>query len=327
VIGAISALKTLLPSNLLFVDVGASKGDFTASILGVFPDAKGLLFEPTSSGVVALGQRFHDNPRIHIFSCALSSEAGTAAFNRYEQSENNSLLDSLLHVPLSVESQVRIETFDDFVQNASTLSKIDLIKIDTQGTDLRVLQGAEKTIERHRPAILTETIYVPLYEGQDSYYAILDFMRSHEYHLAGIYESHQTSTGLVAYADLLFLPESVYSTFLSVHDLGPFICADPYYLLEKNENLNQVCQERLDLINRLQAAADERLKLINELSRFAQERLDLIQNLHGECDRLLKTTDERLHLINELTKTAEERLMTIQQLDAEVKRLSQLVQG
>ena len=37
-----------------------------------------------------------------------------------------------------------------------TVNPVLLIKIDTQGTELEVLQSAEKTIEKFRPTILFE---------------------------------------------------------------------------------------------------------------------------------------------------------------------------
>jgi FkbM family methyltransferase len=213
---AMSALKMLLPRDPSLVDIGAAKGDFTSSFLEVFPEVRALLFEPTRESVLLLQERFRENPQIKILGYAVGNTKRTAALHSYKQSENNSLLISLVQNTESLEPGVKVETLDDCLAQAGMLSRVDIVKIDTQGTDLKVLQGAQKTIERYQPFILAEAIFVPLYDGQDSYYGILDFMRQQEYRLAGIFETHSTQQGLLAFADLLFLPEQVYLQFCDI---------------------------------------------------------------------------------------------------------------
>ncbi|MGD0038760.1 MAG: FkbM family methyltransferase [Bacteroidota bacterium] len=286
---AIDALKIFLPLDPSLVDIGAAKGDFTSSFLEAFPGAQAVLFEPTGKSVVALQERFRENTRIQILSHAIGNAQGTATLYSYEQSENNSLLNSLVQDAEVLQNSVKVETLDDCLAQSGMLSKVDMIKIDTQGTDLKVIQGARKTIERFHPLILAEAIFVPLYDGQDSYYGILDFMRQLEYHLAGIFEMHCRQDGLLAFADLLFLPEQIYLQFCSSQTFGHFVSVDAKYLKEQNRTLEQVCEERLNLIEQLQMTADERLKLINELSKIAGERLTVIQTMDAEVKKLKGT--------------------------------------
>jgi len=283
---AIDAIKALLPNNPTLVDIGAAKGDFTSDFLESFPGAEALLFEPTRESVIVLLERFRGNTRVKIFGHALGNVKGTGALHSYRQSEDNSLLNSLVQDAESSENRVKVETLDDFLALPGMLSRVDMIKIDTQGTDLKVLEGARKTIQKHQPFIVAEAIFVPLYAGQDSYYGILDFMRQQEYRLAGILETHCTREGLLAFADLFFMPEKIYLRFCSSQTYGEFICVDASYLSEQNRVLGRACHERLDLIERLQKVADERLRLINELSKIAEERLSVIHTLDAEVKNL-----------------------------------------
>lgn len=54
---------------------------------------------------------------------------------------------------------VETDTVDNFCRNHFVVPSF--IKIDTEGADYRVIRGAQKTIERFRPAIITEFGYDP----------------------------------------------------------------------------------------------------------------------------------------------------------------------
>ncbi|TWP49954.1 FkbM family methyltransferase [Lentzea tibetensis] len=50
---------------------------------------------------------------------------------------------------------VRTDTLDGFVKK-NGITRLDFVKADVEGAELKVLQGGEETIERFRPAILLE---------------------------------------------------------------------------------------------------------------------------------------------------------------------------
>ena len=197
-----------------FLDVGSHRGEMTSALLSQFPQAKAILFEPTPENYEFLKTRFSQNRAIQIFNCALSDIEGTSQFYVAADSATNSLLNPSNSSTNQI--QVSIQMLDNIVK-ASGFEAIDFIKIDTQGNDLNVLQGAIETIKRHAPAILVESIFINLYQGQCSYYDIFSLMQLHEYALAGIYNAHYTKAGAIAFSDLLFLPQSMASQ-ISQHD-------------------------------------------------------------------------------------------------------------
>ncbi len=271
-----SILKSIFTSHMTFIDVGAHHGDFTASLIKTLPSAIGMLFEPTPVSYEKLKNRFKDNTAIQSFNYALSNEKGASDFYTANDSAKNSLLKFSSASQSSDKTSVKVETLDGLRERIGDSSKIDFIKIDTQGNDLKVLQGARKTIRDSLPVILIESIFIPLYEGQDSYYEIFNFMKTHGYHLAGIFNLHCTHEGLIAFADLLFLPTSIYSklgTDWGQDDL--FLCVDPTYLVEQNMILQTACEERLELINQLTKTAEERLRVIQildaEVKKLSQQ--------------------------------------------------------
>lgn len=54
-----------------------------------------------------------------------------------------------------VEQRIRLTTIDDLVEEEG-LTRLDFLKIDTDGMEVNVLRGARRSLERFRPSILTE---------------------------------------------------------------------------------------------------------------------------------------------------------------------------
>lgn len=54
-----------------------------------------------------------------------------------------------------LEVVVKTDTLDHFVE-ANGITKLDFVKADVEGAELRVLEGAKETIERFKPAFLLE---------------------------------------------------------------------------------------------------------------------------------------------------------------------------
>jgi FkbM family methyltransferase len=50
---------------------------------------------------------------------------------------------------------VKTDTFDHFVE-ANRISRVDFVKADVEGAELRVLEGGKETIDRFKPALLVE---------------------------------------------------------------------------------------------------------------------------------------------------------------------------
>ena len=77
---------------------------------------------------------------------------------------------------------VQALTLDDFVRNED-LPRLDLIKCDTEGSELLVFQGARDTIERFKPVILTEIDSNNLARYGQKPSDILDFFNERKYRL------------------------------------------------------------------------------------------------------------------------------------------------
>ena len=271
-------VRSCLPKTAFtFIDVGAYLGDFSHDVLEDFPSATGLLFEPTELSFQALERRFQSRASVRIFNLALSSEAGERKFNTVADSATNSLLGIRATSSQVKTTFVRVATLDGFLEGLRGLPSISLLKVDTQGNDLRVLEGAKGILATHRPAVLVEAIFLELYQGQSAYYDILEFMRDRQYSLAAVLAPHATSEGIWAFADLLFVPAEQYRSLVEEAEAQPhYLRIDIDHLLAQNRMLQSACDERLELIHRLNATAEERLKVIEildaEVKRLSGKR-------------------------------------------------------
>ena len=75
------------------------------------------------------------------------------------------------------EQRIRLTTIDDFAE-AQNLSRLDFIKIDTDGMEVRVFKGAQRSLQRFCPSILTECCPGYLREAGSSADAMINMLES-----------------------------------------------------------------------------------------------------------------------------------------------------
>jgi FkbM family methyltransferase len=133
----------------VFFDIGANVGQTSVTALANFTGARIIAFEPDSTTFHALIKNIH-NSRFQPFNLALSDKSGEAHFFDYGAlATSNSLVEDSQYAararhPATVRT-VKCDTLDDFCI-AHGIERIDVLKIDTEGHELAVLQGAKKML-------------------------------------------------------------------------------------------------------------------------------------------------------------------------------------
>jgi len=125
------------------IDIGASYGDSAIWWAKVY-DAYVIAFEPLKDVFVELEKNVKLNnleKKIEIYNTALGS-------GHYVKGERNGNMLSLSNDGIPVETR----KLDEF-----NFSNIKIIKIDVEGYEVEVLNGALKTIEINRPLVIIET--------------------------------------------------------------------------------------------------------------------------------------------------------------------------
>jgi FkbM family methyltransferase len=154
----------------LALDIGAHQGETAAWILDRYPKAEVVSFEPTPDSFRVL-DALRGKYRFRAVNAAVGAENGSLAFHINAHSVTNSLLemDPALATldpnagQASHQIQVPVVRLDDFLKQNRLERPIDYMKLDVQGYENRVLQGASITMSRVR-FIMAEVQFNPVYK-------------------------------------------------------------------------------------------------------------------------------------------------------------------
>lgn len=154
--GELRLLKKLAPRLKVVFDIGANTGEWTAQLLSFNPSVASVrAFEPCRAAFAALlGRGFP--PSVTLHNIGLSSRRGHAEmFLSDQESSLNSLYDRSTDIlgggraPVTRTEPVVLDTLDSFcLENG--VEMIDLVKIDTEGHELDVLEGARRVLREGR---------------------------------------------------------------------------------------------------------------------------------------------------------------------------------
>lgn len=152
-------IKEYLPKNAVILDIGANVGTFLYQLEHKLNHEHIYGFEPNKKLYRRLKRLF---PRMSILPLALSDENTTAEFkvpiingkliasrgtlntSYKEKGEERSYTEKVKVIKL--DEWAAIEHFD----------RLDFIKIDVEGNEMKTLSGAQKTIRRFLPTLMVE---------------------------------------------------------------------------------------------------------------------------------------------------------------------------
>ena len=160
----LATLDRLLTPGMVVLDVGANIGEISLAAAGrVAPGGRVYSFEPSAPLAAQLRRNAALNAdlMIEVVPSALGATAGRATlFDASEDFADGSRHGGVVSLFQSHRNDVptgetAVITLDEYVTGAG-LARTDLIKIDVEGAELAVLQGASRTLERFRPPLIIE---------------------------------------------------------------------------------------------------------------------------------------------------------------------------
>jgi FkbM family methyltransferase len=153
------AMRAVLASSLrgeaTYVDAGTNRGQVLAEAALVAPRARLIAFEPIPALAAGLRTEF---PRVDCRELALGAEPGRAEFTHFRKLDGWS---GLRRSPEISDEQGAPETIEVTVSTLDReLAGVQpaLVKIDVEGAELAVLQGAAETLARARPLVVFEHV-------------------------------------------------------------------------------------------------------------------------------------------------------------------------
>jgi FkbM family methyltransferase len=148
-------IRQICKTNSNCIDVGCHKGEVLDIIIETSPNGHHWGFEPIPDLFEKLKQKYPQK-NITISPIALSNATGTTKFNYVISNPSYSGLKKRSYDrPSEVDTEIEVSM--DLLDNLiDPKAKIDLIKIDVEGAEMLVLEGASKLITRDKPCIIFE---------------------------------------------------------------------------------------------------------------------------------------------------------------------------
>ena len=163
----------------LLIDVGAHKGEFINCGLQIKSIEKIIAFEPQKKIFELLKKKFIHNNKVNLNNTALDIENSKKKIKTNKLSSTSTLNEInrnslyykfksfLLYEKDAIISEYEIKTisFDNFFKSIN-LDPNTLLKIDTEGYEFNVLQGAREKIENVK-YVLIENQFSKMYKNVD----------------------------------------------------------------------------------------------------------------------------------------------------------------
>jgi len=185
------AALAFLQSGAVAIDVGANLGEWTIPLARTVGAAgRVLAVEPTPRSAAALEATLAANALRHaeVIRCAVSDHDGNAEFAVPVVTSARTDTGTARLGPVGAGYErlnVSLRSLDSLVAERR-LDRVDLIKIDVEGHERQVLDGAETILRRHRPALVIETGH----EAEGDRPAIHDRLHGLGYRMLGILLDH-----------------------------------------------------------------------------------------------------------------------------------------
>lgn len=132
-------------------DVGANTGNYSQAVLETFGAGRVRIyaFEPAQAMWARLAERFKGAPNVRVLPFALGEKSATAELFAHESlSGLSSLHERRLahhHLVLAPKETVTVVPLDRFCAD-NAINRISLLKLDVEGHEFSVLQGAERML-------------------------------------------------------------------------------------------------------------------------------------------------------------------------------------
>lgn len=188
--GTRKTLQTLVrPGDVVF-DIGANVGAHTLSMAqAVGAQGKVYAFEPADFAFAKLRRNLALNPdlqaRTFLQQTLLAGDSSAAPEREIYASwplEGDGSVHPKHRGKLVSAEHAKVQTLDEFVERES-IQRLNLIKMDVDGHELPVLQGAQETLRRFRPTLVMEMSPYIHAEFHHPFADFVDLLRSAGYEL------------------------------------------------------------------------------------------------------------------------------------------------
>ena len=188
--------------NPIIFDIGANQGQSIIRFKKLFPNSEIHAFEPIEKEFSNLRSKFQNDNSIILNNFALgeneeekdfyiATNTGNSSF--YKLNPNTKWLEvrsKQFNIKpenfISEIKKIKIKTLDEYCKS-NKITKIDILKIDSQGYEDKILLGASKILEKKIVKIIeTELMFDDIYEKHLSFYDIEKYLIKNNFRLIAL---------------------------------------------------------------------------------------------------------------------------------------------
>jgi FkbM family methyltransferase len=175
-------LGTLLRPGMFFVDVGANEGFYTLfAAHRVVPGGRVYSFEPSPREGARLENNIFINrlTNVRIFKEGLAERLGAGVLHVADREHNGqNTLGTFGHPGVKCEDDIEIAlTTLDCLREKGEIGRMDVVKMDVEGAEMRVLEGGLQALRLDKPVLLMELFDAALRGQNSSADEVLDLLR------------------------------------------------------------------------------------------------------------------------------------------------------
>ena len=178
------------PLNTMF-DVGANLGQTWEWFRNSEAGAKIYCFEPVAETFKVLEKKTENDKNCILENIALGNVAGEKIIRLFEgeYSALNSLKEEVMNSNIQAKEEIiTIETLDNYCFK-NKISKIDFLKIDTEGYEMNVLEGAKNMLNTGNVSFIFCEVGFLKENIRNTYFADLtEWLAKKEYYFNGLYQ-------------------------------------------------------------------------------------------------------------------------------------------
>jgi FkbM family methyltransferase len=222
-----SLLKNKIIAKPLIIDVGGSRGQSIEKFKKIFQDPIIHSFEPIKSDFDIMYKKFGADKNVHLNNFALGDKIEYKDFYITAQTDNSSFnkinkdtiwlkkrskqFNTTIDGYIKSKIKTKINTLDNYCKNKK-IDTIDLLKIDTQGYEDKVLQGSFNILKKNNiKSIVTEIMFDDVYEKYFSFSDIEKYIIKNNFRMVAInIANNNLFSGLVFSADVCYFNKNYF---------------------------------------------------------------------------------------------------------------------
>jgi FkbM family methyltransferase len=184
----LNTIKALVPSDGVFIDVGANIGALTLPVADYLERGHVYAVEPTDFAFAKLRKNLDLNPaisaRVTPIQSFVASETAPiselVAYSSWPVTGSDDERQHPVHKGVQQAARCGQMTLDGLI-DAHNIEKVSLVKIDTDGHEFAVLSGAARCFKQLRPAVVFEACEYLLVPPRQTFDDFAKLFRSYDY--------------------------------------------------------------------------------------------------------------------------------------------------